>query len=466
MVIVNIIKISKSLEKLVNFSKLFKVVPPGMAFSKKSIFLGTNIFIVALVIGFSFFSFTLVAKAATCADTANDAGLSFLCKALSNCVRPESPEPNATGCGAGTVCCLGSSRPPVSEIAACGNNGTCVLPNTCGGQILSGNNTCQTNTTSGKTVCCVATAAVNYTCSGQCDDVACATAGKVSDTGTCPPAKFCCQPALAALCVPQGGACQSSCAGTPISATDCTGTNNICCPQGNTCVQQGGTGCAATCPGEAVSANDCTGATPKCCVGGGTPPGGPGTGTPPGGSGTGTPPASQNIIKFENPLAFDTVEAVLTSILMTLRGIIVILALVFLIIGAVLYILSAGNEERMKTAKNCILAAMIGLAIGIAAPSFLKEIGNVLGWNGVAVGPAANALTLSQIARNVLNFLLSIVGILGIIMLVIGGIMYLTAAGSEDRVETGKKIVIYAIIGILVALASLVIVSQIAAFFV
>ena len=109
---------------------------------------------------------------------------------------------------------------------------------------------------------------------------------------------------------------------------------------------------------------------------------------------------------------------------------------------------------------------MIGLAIGIAAPSFLKEIGNVLGWNGVAVGPAANALTLSQIARNVLNFLLSIVGILGIIMLVIGGIMYLTAAGSEDRVETGKKIVIYAIIGILVALASLVIVSQIAAFFV
>src|SRR3972149_4813126 len=148
---------------------------------------------------FSSFSFTLVAKAATCADTANDAGLSFLCKALSNCVRPESPEPNATGCGAGTVCCLGSSRTPVPEIAACGNNGTCVLPNTCGGQILSGNNTCQTNTTSGKTVCCVATAAVNYTCSGQCDDVACATAGKVSCTGTWTPSNFLWLAPLAAL---------------------------------------------------------------------------------------------------------------------------------------------------------------------------------------------------------------------------------------------------------------------------
>lgn len=155
----------------------------------------------------------------------------------------------------------------------------------------------------------------------------------------------------------------------------------------------------------------------------------------------------------------------LSSILGTLRGIIVILALVFIVIGAVMYITSAGNEHQMEMAKGAITAAMIGLALGIAAPSFLKEIGNVLGWNGVDAGAAAGALTLSQIARNVLNFLLSIVGILGIIMLVIGGIMYLTAAGNEERIETGKEIVKYAIIGILVSLAALTIVSQMAAFF-
>lgn len=175
--------------------------------------------------------------------------------------------------------------------------------------------------------------------------------------------------------------------------------------------------------------------------------------------------SSPQAINFTNPLAFNTVEEVLTSILGTLRGIIVILALVFIVIGAVLYITSAGNEGQMTLAKGAITAAMIGLALGIAAPSFLKEIGTVLGWGAVNAGPAASALTLSQIARNVLNFLLSIVGILGIIMLVIGGIMYLTAAGDEDRIETGKKIVTYSIIGILVALASLVIVAQIAAFF-
>lgn len=171
-------------------------------------------------------------------------------------------------------------------------------------------------------------------------------------------------------------------------------------------------------------------------------------------------------IGFTNPLAYDTVEGVLDSILDTLRAIIVTLALVFLVVGAVLYIVSSGNDSTMKMAKGAITAAMIGLAIGLAAPSFLREISNVLGWTSVNNPDVEGALTLSQIALNVLHFLLSVVGILAIIMLVIGGIMYLTSAGSEDRAETGKKIVLYSIIGIFVALAALVIVSQIAEFFI
>lgn len=174
---------------------------------------------------------------------------------------------------------------------------------------------------------------------------------------------------------------------------------------------------------------------------------------------------SPQAINFTNPLAFNTVEQVLDSILGTLRSIIVILSLVFIVIGAVLYITSAGDEGRMKTAKGAITASVIGLAIGLAAPSFLKEIGSVLGWGAVNSSAVAGAATLSQIAANVLNFLLSIVGVLAIIMLVVGGIMYLTAAGDEDRIDSGKKIVKYSIIGIVVALAALVIVSQIAAFF-
>ena len=190
-------------------------------------------------------------------------------------------------------------------------------------------------------------------------------------------------------------------------------------------------------------------------------------------------------ITVGNPLSFSTVEGVLGSLLGTLQGIIVVLALVFIVIGAVLYITSAGDDGRMKTAKGAITAASIGLALGLAAPSFLKQISSILGWTAVtdctagtppptaadiatcqAAQIALNAgKPLSEIAMNTLQFLLSVVGILGIIMLVIGGITYLTASGDEHRIDSGKGIVKYAIIGIAIALASLIAVTQIAGFF-
>jgi hypothetical protein len=242
---------------------------------------------------------------------------------------------------------------------------------------------------------------------------------------------------------------------------------------GGRCLSKPSSPTESQCPlGDTVDGlhTDSCGTGKVCCVStlsdGGTPGNGGGSGTPGNGGGSGTPAPSSQTINFSNPLKFSTVEGLLDQILSTLRGIIVILSLIFIVIGAVLYITSAGNDGQMKTAKGAITAAMIGLALGLAAPSFLKEIGTVLGWGAVNSGAVGAAKTLSEIATNVLNFLLSIVGILSIIMLVIGGIMYLTAAGDEDRIDSGKKIVKYSVIGILTALAALVIVSQIATFFV
>jgi hypothetical protein len=136
-----------------------------------------------------------------------------------------------------------------------------------------------------------------------------------------------------------------------------------------------------------------------------------------------------------------------------------------LVIGAFLYITSAGDEGRMETGKKTILAALIGLALGIAAPAFLREIGSILGWTSTLPAGVGTSLTLIEIASRVLSFLLTIIGILAIIMLIIGGIMYLTAAGNEDQIDRGKKIVKYSLIGITIALAALVLVRQVAGFF-
>ncbi len=142
------------------------------------------------------------------------------------------------------------------------------------------------------------------------------------------------------------------------------------------------------------------------------------------------------------------------------------LALIFIVLGGILYITSGGNEKKAEGAKKMLFAAMIGLAIGVAAPSFLKEIGNILGWGGADVPDAVNsARSATEVAQAVLDFLLSIVGLLAMIMLVIGGLMYFAAAGDEKRADTAKGIVKYSIMGIALAIVSLIIVRTIAGLF-
>lgn len=169
---------------------------------------------------------------------------------------------------------------------------------------------------------------------------------------------------------------------------------------------------------------------------------------------------------FVNPIRYDSVSDVVVAVLSNLRGILVSLALVFIVIGAVMYILSAGDDKKMTSAKATITAAIIGLAIALAAPTFLSEIIKILGGtsNDSGVGDPGG-ISLKAIITNVLNFLLGIVGILSIIGMVVGGSFYLMAYGDDKRAENGKKMITASVIGIVVALGALAIVSQIAKFF-
>jgi hypothetical protein len=180
------------------------------------------------------------------------------------------------------------------------------------------------------------------------------------------------------------------------------------------------------------------------------------------GTSSGTGSVSAGSTSFTNPLQFNTVEGLLGAILSAVQKIIVVLALIFIVIGSVLILSSAGTPDMVERGKKAITMALVGLALGLAAPSILKELAGVLGWGGAATlsGPS-----LSQIALNVLSFLLGIAGVLTLIMLVIGAIMYLTSAGDEERVESGKKIFKSALIGIVIVMASMIIVRQIALFF-
>ncbi len=290
----------------------------------------------------------------------------------------------------------------------------------------------------------------------------------IQDTDVvCGPGLVCCVSADGNVC--QGdvsgntGTCRAvgTCLPSEVAESDSTHCGTLSCctnsPLPGTC---SGTCIPALigCGSMVVSPTEtCVDPGELCCVNSSPPPPPP----PPVG-----PPLPGSFINFENPLVFNDINALICSLLNFFQGLIVVLALIFIIVGAFLYITSGGDEGRLTLAKQSILGALIGLAIGIAAPMLLRELANLLGWSAFAACSGfGSTLTLIQTATNVLNFLLSIIGVAALIMLVVGAFMYLTAAGDESRIDTGKSIVKYSIIGIAVALAALVLVRQVALFF-
>lgn len=69
--------------------------------------------------------------------------------------------------------------------------------------------------------------------------------------------------------------------------------------------------------------------------------------------------------------------------------------------------------------------------------------------------------SITEIITAVMNWILGLVGILGVIGFAIAGILYLTAAGDDNRIQTAKNAMMYSIIGVVVALVGLVAIQAI-----
>ena len=67
------------------------------------------------------------------------------------------------------------------------------------------------------------------------------------------------------------------------------------------------------------------------------------------------------------------------------------------------------------------------------------------------------AAPIFEIIRNVMMWILGILGFFAVIGFVISGIMYLVAAGDEDQQKKAKRAMFYSITGVIVGLVGLVI---------
>lgn len=65
----------------------------------------------------------------------------------------------------------------------------------------------------------------------------------------------------------------------------------------------------------------------------------------------------------------------------------------------------------------------------------------------------------SQLLGNVVNILLYVSGIISVIVIIVGGIMYTVSAGNENSTKRAKDAILYAVIGLAISLLAFAIVN-------
>ena len=117
--------------------------------------------------------------------------------------------------------------------------------------------------------------------------------------------------------------------------------------------------------------------------------------------------------------------------------------------------------------KKAVKLAAIGVVTSIAlmmasfapvhAQGFISPTDNP----GAISSATGGQGSFRSLALTIVNFFLTFLGLIAVVMIIYGGFLYVTAAGNQEKIESAKKIIMYAIIGIVVILLSFAIVNTI-----
>lgn len=121
---------------------------------------------------------------------------------------------------------------------------------------------------------------------------------------------------------------------------------------------------------------------------------------------------------------------------------------------------------KKVTASLLIVPAMV-LGIGFAtAPAASAECDETQGLTGAVnqdcakgEGQRTELFGEDGVVTNIINIMLFIVGILAVIMLIYGGIRYVISGGDQAQVTSAKNTIMYAIVGLVVAILGYALVS-------
>lgn len=120
-----------------------------------------------------------------------------------------------------------------------------------------------------------------------------------------------------------------------------------------------------------------------------------------------------------------------------------------------------------KTIKSIVASVLIVPALLLGVSAFLPATTPVSAqWTlqgstevSQGDGQPSELFGDSGIFTTIINILLFIIGVVAVIMLIIGGIRYVVSGGDQAAVTAAKNTILYAVIGIIIAILAYAIVN-------
>ncbi len=107
------------------------------------------------------------------------------------------------------------------------------------------------------------------------------------------------------------------------------------------------------------------------------------------------------------------------------------------------------------------LALMLGVGTYVSVPAgAINVFEPCRGGNArTDVCNAKNNDNASNLVKQVINLLLFVIGVIAVIMIIVGGIRYTLSNGDASNIKTAKDTILYAVVGLVVALMAYAIVN-------
>ncbi|QQS26968.1 hypothetical protein IPM44_00040 [bacterium] len=159
------------------------------------------------------------------------------------------------------------------------------------------------------------------------------------------------------------------------------------------------------------------------------------------------------------PAQFSTgpadVQSIINNSFTFLMWAVGVVGVVMIIYSGFMFVISAGRPDRAKLAIQSIIYTCVGFVIAILARSIVAFLLPV----------AQSSTNVQGMVGSGIQLFLWAIGVAGVVMVVVAGLLYIFSAGDPGKTKAAKDAILYALIGIGVAVLGSAIIGFVSAQF-